>query len=116
MLVYDITNRKSFEEVKDYYKKEIIDKCKEEVKVILLGNKTVLEKDRKITLEEGANFAAENGYMFMETSCLDNRYVADSFETLIELLCRDVIQKYQVLDDNNMIIDKKSKKKKSSSC
>ncbi len=41
----------------------------------------------------GANYAAENDFMFIETSCLKNENVAGGFETLIELTYRDVVQK-----------------------
>ena len=92
LLVYDITNEKSFENIKDYYFEQIKEKCKKNIKIIVLGNKTDLEEDRKVNPKEGANFAAKNGYMFLETSCLKNRFVADSFETLIELTYRDVIE------------------------
>ena len=85
LLVYDITNRKSFDECKDYYNKNLIEKCKKDVKVILLGNKTDLEDQRVISPEEGAGLALENDYIFMETSCLKNTNVASAFETLIEL-------------------------------
>ncbi len=85
LLVYDITNRKSFDECKDYYNKNLIEKCKRDVKVILLGNKTDLEDQRVISPEEGAGLALENDYIFMETSCLKNSNVASAFETLIEL-------------------------------
>lgn len=54
---------------------------------MLLGNKSDLEEERKITKEVGANFAAEKGFLFMETSCLKNEHVAYCFETLIELIC-----------------------------
>ena len=60
VLVYDITNTKSFEECRDYYKNEIISNCKNNVKVILVGNKSDLEKQRQITKEEGIEFAQEN--------------------------------------------------------
>ena len=85
LLVYDITKRKSFDECKDYYNKNLIEKCKKDVKVILLGNKTDLEDQRVISPEEGAGLALENDYIFMETSCLKNTNVASAFETLIEL-------------------------------
>ena len=85
LLVYDVTNKTSFDECKDYYNKNLIEKCKKEVKVILLGNKTDLEDKRVIKSEEGAGFALENDYIFMETSCLKNTNVANAFETLIEL-------------------------------
>ena len=85
LLVYDITNRKSFEECKNYYNKNIIEKCKKNIKVILLGNKTDLEVHRVISSEEGAGFALEHDYLFMETSCMKNTNVANAFETIIEL-------------------------------
>ena len=85
LLVYDITNRSSFDEIRDYFCEQIEEKCKKDIKIILLGNKTDLEEKRKVSSEEGTNLAVEKGYTFMETSCLENRNVADSFETLIEL-------------------------------
>ena len=108
LLVYDISNRASFDEIKDYYNEEIKEKCKPEIKVILLGNKTDLEEKREIAPEEGANFAAENNYMFMETSCLKNTYVADCFETLIELSYRDALERNIAL---NLKIPKSKNKK-----
>ena len=85
LLVYDITNRKSFEECKTYYNEGIMEKCKKNIKVILLGNKADLEDQRKVSSEEAAGFALENDYIFMETSCLKGTNVSDAFETLIEL-------------------------------
>ena len=52
-----------------------------------------LEQNRKVTQEEGTNFAVENGFAFMETSCLENRNVADSFETLIELTYKNILKR-----------------------
>ena len=82
LLVYDVSNRKTFEECTDYYAKEIKERCKKNVKVILLGNKTDLK--RNVSSEEGAKCALKNKYMFMETSCIKNKNVADAFQTLIE--------------------------------
>ena len=115
LLVYDITDRDSFNEIKNYYSKKIKEKCKADIKIILLGNKTDLEEERKVSQDEGANLAAENCYMFMETSCLKNKYVADCFETLIEIIGREAKEKekYQTNEDEGSIkIEKKSKKNK----
>jgi len=46
LLVYDITDKNSFEECKNYYNETIKEKCKENIKVVLLGNKTDLENQR----------------------------------------------------------------------
>ena len=117
LLVYDITNEKSFENIKGYYFEQIKEKCKKNIKIIVLGNKTDLEEDRKVNPKEGANFAAKNGYMFLETSCLKNRNVADSFETLIELIYRDVLEKNREnTQENQVTIGKPSIEKKSKCC
>ena len=52
---------------------------------MLLGNKTDLENKREVSSDEGAGFALENDYIFMETSCFKNTNVANAFETLIEI-------------------------------
>ena len=119
LLVYDITNEKSFENIKGYYFEQIKEKCKKNIKIIVLGNKTDLEEDRKVNPKEGANFAAKNGYMFLETSCLKNRNVADSFETLIELIYRELEEKNLTnYSDNSITINNhfKKKKKKKKGC
>ena len=113
LLVYDVTNRKSFEECKDYYNKNLIEKCKKNVKVILLGNKTDLKDKRVVLPEEGNGLALENDYMFMETSCLNNTNVSNAFETLIELTNIEAKKNKQ----NNIQLDpKKMKKKKHCIC
>lgn len=92
LLVYDITNKETFEELENYFLKDIKNYCKKDIKIILLGNKTDLEEQRQVTLDDGAEFAKENGFDFMETSCLKNRNVADGFETLIELALFDSLK------------------------
>ena len=120
MLVYDITHRESFEEIKGYFYEQIKERCKENIKVIVLGNKTDLEEERKVSCEEGSNFASEKGFMFLETSCLKNSYVADSFETLIELTYRDAVERNQEnLSEKTISLDKNTKNsntKKSGCC
>ena len=54
LLVYDISNRQSFEECKNYYNEMIKEKCPNNVKVIVLGNKTDLEDKREVPLSEGS--------------------------------------------------------------
>ena len=57
LLVYDITNKYSFDEIENFYVKEIKDFCKKDIKVILVGNKTDLENERIVSHEEGVNLA-----------------------------------------------------------
>ena len=96
LLVYDITRRDSFDEIKNYFCKKIKENCKKDIKIILLGNKTDLKNERKVSTKEGVKLAVENGFTFMETSCLENRNVADSFETLIELIHEKILENWKV--------------------
>ena len=93
LLVYDITNIKSFNACKNYYIKQILNICKEDIKVILLGNKTDLEQKREVTQEMGSNLAKQYNFYFKETSCEENYNVSDSFETLIEMTNTDMLKK-----------------------
>ena len=123
LLVYDISNRKSFEVCKSYYNKNLIEKCKKNTKVILLGNKTDLEEKREVSSEEGAGFALENDYQFLETSCMKNTNVANAFESLIEMTNIEAKKnKNRIKDENGTKIKiekgkkNKNKKKKKKFC
>ena len=113
LLVYDISDKYSFEQLKDYFIETIKEKCKKNIQIILLGNKTDLEEKRQVSAEEGANLALLNNYIFLETSCLKNKNVADAFETLIEITNREA-KKAKNVDNSNsksFSIDKKHKNK-----
>ena len=85
LLVYDISNHSSFDEINDYYCNEIKEICGDNIPIILLGNKTDLEDKRQVKQEEGVALAVSHNYKFMETSAKENENVADAFEALIEL-------------------------------
>ena len=84
LLVYSIASQKSFEKIKKYYVQKIEDCCKKSIPILLLGNKTDLEKEREVSQEDAINLALEEKYEFSESSCLLNKNVAGAFETLIE--------------------------------
>ena len=85
LLVYDISEKKSFDIIRDYYCPKIKQFCKKNIPIILLGNKTDKEQLRQIKTEEGIELAVKEKYRFKETSCLKNENVADAFEALIEM-------------------------------
>ena len=116
ILVYDITDINSFEECRDYYKNEILKNCKQNTKVILLGNKTDLEEKRKISIEEGAKLAEENDHYFKETSCENNLNVADSFETIIIMTNKDMIENNRQNFGAKMDLDTYKKKECKKCC
>ncbi|KAM9691974.1 ras-related protein Rab-17 isoform 1-T1 [Dama dama] len=59
-----------------------------EVVVMLVGNKTDLEEEREVTLEEGKEFAESKGLLFMETSAKLNYQVTEVFSAVARELSR----------------------------
>lgn len=79
ILVFDITNRESFENVKKWY--DIINKVAlPNIILILVGNKVDLNDTRIISTEEGLSLARELGIYYMETSAKTNQNIEDVFE------------------------------------
>ena len=121
LLVYDISKKKSFDDCKGYFYKKLKENCGKDIPVILLGNKTDLENERKVPTKYGVEFAKKKNFIFMETSALKNENVADAFETLIELTHREIIKKRNELGikekkDNITISIKEHKKTKKIFC
>ena len=85
LLLYDVTDRETFENLKDWLI-EIVDNCKKNVLKILIGNKCDLERDRKITTKEGLDFAYKYGMKFLEMSAQNDINVSEAFELLVTLL------------------------------
>ena len=110
ILVYDKKKKKSFNELKEYYIPKLKEKCKENIKTILLGNKSDMEDERKLPPEEGAQLALENNFIFKETACFENTNVSNAFQVIIEMTNFDM-KRRERLDNETININKKSKKK-----
>lgn len=93
LLVYDITNRESFERV-SYWMKKIKDQNKKESaaffpQMVLVGNKADLEtspngNQRVVTQEEGKKKADEYGMGFIEASAKDDHNVEEAFMMVLK--------------------------------
>jgi len=81
MLVYDVTNDKSFENIKNWIR-NIEENASADVEKMLLGNKCELTEKRQVTKERGEQLAVEYGIKFMETSAKSSINVEEAFYTL----------------------------------
>jgi small GTP-binding protein len=89
ILMYDITNRESFDTISKW-RNDILDIKEKDFPVILVGNKTDLEDQRQVKREEGENIAKEFKFKFFEVSNKDGTNVEESSRELIDLvLCKD---------------------------
>ena len=85
LLVYDITSRSSFDNLYNWIQ-EVRDNGNPSMVIILVGNKTDREQDRKVTYQEGYEFAQKHGMLFQETSAINGQKVEDAFmQTTIQI-------------------------------
>ncbi len=87
ILVYDITNRNSFLNIKKWLK-ELQSNSEEACEIVLIGNKLDIAKKEKraVSYQEAKEFADENNLIFRETSAILNYNVNDLFLDLIEMI------------------------------
>lgn len=78
MLVYDITRRDTFENLKTWLQ-DVREHANPNTVVTVVGNKSDLESKRQVSREEGEQFAKENDLFFMEASAKSAENVEDAF-------------------------------------
>lgn len=81
VLTYDISNRPSFDHVIGWMR-DIKTRAPPDCDIVLCGNKSDLDNDRVVTLEEGKQLADEYGVQFFETSALTGQNVEKMFTAL----------------------------------
>ena len=107
LLVYDITNPKSFESL-DKWISDLKTNGDQKISIILLGNKSDLESDRKITTEQGKEKAEFYKLAFMETSALNGNNIEKAFNELITDVYKnhhELFEKQAKVEINDKVID-----------
>uniref|UniRef100_A0A0G4FVA3 Ras-related protein Rab-1 n=1 Tax=Chromera velia CCMP2878 TaxID=1169474 RepID=A0A0G4FVA3_9ALVE len=84
ILVYDITNYETFDNLK-FWMKNLQDYGEKSVQKILIGNKCDLEAQRVVKREKGEELAQQFGIPFFETSAKDNMNVGEAFQSIADL-------------------------------
>ncbi|KAM8986307.1 ras-related protein Rab-13 [Guaruba guarouba] len=88
ILVYDITDEKSFENIQNWMK-SIKENASAGVERLLIGNKCDLEEKRRVRRDAGEKLAKEHGIRFFETSAKASVNVEEAFSAL----ARDILHK-----------------------
>ncbi len=112
ILVYDISNRDTFINVKKW-SNHIKDSADKDVCVLLVGNK--LDKDtREVTYEEGQNIANECKFLFLEMSAKSDINIKEGFNELVKEMHKTNINKPKL--ERISIIPSKNEKNKKNCC
>lgn len=85
ILVYDITDQDSFQKVKNWVK-ELKKMLGSDIVITIVGNKTDLDKDRTVNIEEAQCYAQAVGATFFETSAKLNEGIEELFQELTTLM------------------------------
>ena len=89
ILVYDVTNRISFENIdKNWYSE--IKKASPDISLILVGNKIDLESERVVSIIEGEALAQKLTLTYIETSAKTGENINDAFK----MLALQIIKKF----------------------
>ena len=83
ILIYDITNRRTFENVQKWIS-QIREETSQNVVIYLIGNKIDMKEERKVSTEEGKKLADELGLPFMETSAKEGININEVFDDIVE--------------------------------
>ena len=119
IILYDITNNKSFESVKEWI--DLID-TKKDIKsfpLILVANKIDLNDSRIINYDDGKNLADKHNFPFYEICASQNINVEETFKCLVDKIIE--IYKKDFINDNDGSKEenfelKKNKVQKESGC
>ena len=116
VLVYDITRRDSFEEVKNYWYEQLKTCGEKNIVIGLAGNKCDMFDKEAVTEEEAKNFANEIGAQFQLTSAFKNMVIDDLFRMVgckfLDPNFQDKINEEPKEQTKNITLNSNTQKKK----
>jgi 50S ribosomal subunit-associated GTPase HflX len=82
MVVYDLTNERSFENLENYWLKEIRNHAPQNAVLLMVGNKADLETERKVTFDRAEKLAKRIGVSLYEVSAKTGINCDEAFQDL----------------------------------
>ena len=115
IIMYDLTNRKSFENLERWF--NIVSQNIPGKTVFLVGNKLDLSDDKRIvTVEEGQKLAEENNMKFYEGSGQNGENVEEIFIQMAEKVYENIINDKDSFQSSSSKLNKNNQKKKKKCC
>ena len=110
-MVYDITDKPSFESVSSWVA-SIQEHADSNVIKYLLGNKCDKTDERQVSTEEGAQIAATNSMKFFETSAMEDKNITTSIESMV----KDIVERQIFREKNGTHLKAKEQSKSEGGC
>lgn len=104
LLVFDLTNRDSFENIGRWLQ-DIKDVARPDVVTLLLGNKADLDEKRAVKKEEAEEFAAAHGMQYFETSAKTGDQIAQAISACVAVIEKNVDNGAYEIAPNNDNVD-----------
>ncbi|KAL7079863.1 hypothetical protein ACQ4LE_000088 [Meloidogyne hapla] len=101
LLVYDITDRHSFERVKKWVE-ELLQMLGDTVTLFVVGNKVDLESSRVISVEEAASYASSINTQFLECSAKTNEGVDEVFDAIATAILKKAREQSVLFDEQEV--------------
>ena len=87
-LIFDITNESSFNQITDWMEQIQTNTNKDEISLVLIGNKNDLKNERVIMKEIGEEKAKVINIKYFETSAVTGEGINEAFEYLAKLILK----------------------------
>ncbi|KAJ5080287.1 ras-related protein rabd2a-like [Anaeramoeba ignava] len=101
IIVYDLTNRDSFESVPTWLK-EVEQYGETKAKILLVGNKADLVEKRVVKTEEAKAFSEKYRIPFLETSAKNSTNIEEAFQ----ILAGEILKSLSTWDDDSKTQEK----------
>ena len=115
MMVYDITDKKSFDDITNWLR-AIQEHANPNVEKMIIGNKCDMEERRVILKEHGEAVANANDALFLETSAKTNTNVDEAFEQIAERILNKTIIEEEDSEQIRNLSTKSTHTKKNQNC
>ena len=100
IIVYDITSEQSFDNIETWIQ-EVKGKASNNLQILIIGNKSDLSKDRKVSSEQGIEKAKTLNLHLFEASALDKTNVNEAFNCLFKEMYLDIKNRARANMNNN---------------
>ena len=103
LIIYDITNEASYNNLKSWVKL-IKEECGKHMQLIILGNKSDLNDERKISKDEAINYAKEQNIEYIETSSK----TGENVKKAVTMICENILENKELNDSSSFVLDNSS--------